>query len=76
MIKSYSGQENPEDMALRIISSLGRSRHDFDLASQMYTAKFFKDESDEFRAALCRALVIHFSGNLNVYWNKYAGEIE
>ena len=53
-----------------ILSTLGRNYDDFSRASEMYNSTFFKDESEEFKVALCTALYEHFSQKTNTYWNK------
>jgi hypothetical protein len=55
-----------------IISSLETDSKAFQQASAMYNSDFLKDESVEFKAALCNALKAHFKPFQNSYWNKLA----
>ena len=63
-----------EAKAAFIVSTLGTGYQEYSQACEMYNSVFFSDESPEFAITLCRALINHFPGNTNLYWNKIANE--
>lgn len=53
-----------------IVSTIGNGYDDYHYACDMYNSVFFKDETPEFTKTLCRALINHFSGKTNAFWNN------
>lgn len=61
-----------DQTVMTIMSTLGTTAKDFDLASRMYNYDFFRDESQEFKQSMCNALRAHFSSYPNSFWNKFS----
>lgn len=57
-----------------IVSTIGNGYNDYYQACEMYNSVFFRDEKPEFTLSLCKALINHFPGKINTFWNKVVSD--